>query len=350
MSTSSQSLLVPMPSAVPQSFESAPEYAQIATSVKAAINNINEIVGLLDHPIALKGDLIERSYAPGTVAAFKVQCSECEHNLTEASKTSSDWFNSVAKHLEDITNDISRVEDQIKSTDQELAKNTAEIEANVNAITVLTENMNQDKQHLQESQNRYREAQDKYNRAKEEKENVQTARNWLCWMPVVAVALTVVDLTVEDSAVNSTRDQVNAEQGQLERDQNMLNGHADQLRQLQQDGLTLHATLTSLQAKQGELKAQEEKLKVDSDYLRPLKINIDHCIHTVSGALGSASNIDNMMSMKNVGFGIKGLVDALKTGRDFRGALASMNEQGYEDLDKKIRAIETVAKHPRLGV
>ena len=70
------------------------------------------------------------------------------------------------------------------------------------------------------------------------------------------------------------------------------------------------------------------------------QVNIDHCIHTVSGALGSASNIDNMMSMKNVGEGIRGVVAALKSDSDFAGALAALDDQGFADLDKRIQSMQ----------
>ncbi len=70
------------------------------------------------------------------------------------------------------------------------------------------------------------------------------------------------------------------------------------------------------------------------------QVDINQCIHTVSGALGSASTITNMMSMKNVGDSIKGLLSALKTHADFNGPLAMMNDQGFADLDQRIQAMQ----------
>lgn len=99
------------------------------------------------------------------------------------------------------------------------------------------------------------------------------ARNWLCWCPIAAVALTVVDLTKEENDVNSARTVVGAEGTQVANDKTLLAKTGVELRNHQQDGITLHATLTGLQTNERALQAQQDKLNEDSKYLGPLKVS-----------------------------------------------------------------------------
>ncbi|KAG8994950.1 hypothetical protein FRB93_001392 [Tulasnella sp. JGI-2019a] len=339
-----------MPIVVPPTFDSAPERAQVIAGVKAAIQNINDIIDVLNHPIANKGDIIDMDYTPEAVTTFRVRSAECDHNLTGASVTASAWFTAVGTHLQEITNTLGQVQAQINTADQDIAKNTALIAANVKAIAELTQNMTHESQLLAQAQNNFNDAQRRFNDAKAEQDRVRTARNALIWIPFVAIALTVVDITKEQNDVNSTSAVVSADQVQLKKDQELVASHGADLKKLQQEGITLHATLTGLQSKESELKAQQAKLNSDAEYLRPLKVNIDHCIHVVSAALGSGSTIDNLMSMNNVGVAIKGLVAALKNEGDFAGALAKLDEKGFAELDKRIQAIQKASKKSRLNV
>ncbi|KAG8990650.1 hypothetical protein FRB94_013231 [Tulasnella sp. JGI-2019a] len=318
-----------MPIVVPPTFDSAPERAQVIAGVKAAIQNIftsvkNDIIDVLNHPIANRGDIIDMDYSPEAVTTFKVRSTECDHNLTGASVTASAWFTAVGTHLQEITNTLGQVQAQINTADQDIAKNTALIEANVKAIAELTQNMTHESQLLAQAQNNFNDAQRRFNDAKAEQDRVRTARNALIWMPFVAIALTVVDITKEQNDVNSASAVVSAEQVQLKKDQDL--------------------------SKESELKAQQAKLNSDADYLRPLKVNIDHCIHVVSAALGSGSTTDNLMSMNNVGVAIKGVVAALKNEGDFAGALAKLDEKGFAELDKRIQAIQRASKKSKLNV
>ncbi|KAG8883933.1 hypothetical protein FRB97_005607 [Tulasnella sp. 331] len=335
---------VPMSIAMPAAFDSAPQRAQVIAGVKASIVNINEIIDLLNKPCQAKSDLIDMDYPPEIVTTFKVRCTEAENNLTMASTTASAWFTAVGNHLQEITNVISELQAEMKTLDEDIAKNMALIEANVKAVHDLQDEMSKEKGILAKAQADYQEAMKRYNSAKAEKNRVETARNCLCWMPLVAICLSVVDITKEQNDVNSRSSVVNADSVQMKKDVTLLSTHAAQLKTQQQDGITLHATLTGDQTKETELTAQKTKLNGDAEYLGPLKINIDHCIHAVSGALGSAENIDNMMSMKNVGDGIKGLVAALKNDSDFSGTLATLDEKGFADLDKKIIAMQKSSK------
>ncbi|KAG8853818.1 hypothetical protein FRB96_007958 [Tulasnella sp. 330] len=314
---------VPMSIAMPAAFDSAPQRAQVIAGVKASIVNINEIIDLLNKPCQAKSDLIDMDYPPEIVTTFKVRCTEAEN---------------------EITNVISELQAEMKTLDEDIAKNMALIEANVKAVHDLQDEMSKEKGILAKAQADYQEAMKRYNSAKAEKNRVETARNCLCWMPLVAICLSVVDITKEQNDVNSRSSVVNADSVQMKKDVTLLSTHAAQLKTQQQDGITLHATLTGDQTKETELTAQKTKLNGDAEYLGPLKINIDHCIHAVSGALGSAENIDNMMSMKNVGDGIKGLVAALKNDSDFSGTLATLDEKGFADLDKKIIAMQKSSK------
>ncbi|KAG9027302.1 hypothetical protein FRB95_007932 [Tulasnella sp. JGI-2019a] len=305
------------PSVAPPDFYSAP----------------NEIIDLLNHPTTTKGDIIDMDYTPTTVATFRVRSTECQHNLTGASATASAWFTSVGTHLQEITNPIGQVQAQITTADQDVAKNTALIEANVEAISQLTQSMAQESQLLAQAQ-----------------KNFNDARNALVWIPWVAIILTIVDLTKEQGDVDSAQVVVSAEEVQLKKDQDLVANHGEELEKLQKDGIALHAKLTGLQAKVAELQAQKSRLTVDSDHLGPLKVNIDHCINVGSAALGSASNIANMMSMTNVGVAIKGLVAALKDEGDFTGALVTLNEKGFVELDKQTQAMQKVSQQPKLNV
>ncbi|KAG8990649.1 hypothetical protein FRB94_013230 [Tulasnella sp. JGI-2019a] len=339
-----------MPTVAPPTFDSAPERAEIIAGVKAAIQNINDIIDVLNHPIANKGDIIDMDYTPEAVTTFRVRSAECEQNLTGASVTASAWFTAVGTHLQEITNTLGQVQAQINTADQDIAKNTALIEANVKAISELSQNMTHESQLLAQAQKNFNDAQRRFNDAKAEQRRVRTARNALIWVPFVSIALTIVDITKEQNDVNSTRTVVSADQAQFGKDRILVASHGADLRKRRQEGLVLHDTLTGLQVNESELKAQQAKLNSDSVYLRPLKVNIDHCIHVVSAALGSGSNIDNLMSMNNAGVAIKGLIDALKDEGDFTGTLATLDEKGFAELDKRIQAIQNVSKKSKLNV
>ncbi|KAG8873608.1 hypothetical protein FRB97_006623 [Tulasnella sp. 331] len=100
--------------------------------------------------------------------------------------------------------------------------------------------------------------------------------------------------------------------------------------------------MTSLGANDRELTTQQNKLKEDSIYLGPLKANIDHALHIVSAVLGRGSNVDDI-SMKDVNTSIKGLVSTLKNDDDFMGLLATTNEQGWAELNKKVQAMRAAS-------
>jgi len=319
----------------------------IVASVKAGIQNINEIIDVLNHPIAEKGDLIDLDYSPESVKTFRVRSAECDHNFEAASATATAWFTSVGNELQAATNRIGQVTADIHDTDTKLAVNQQLVAANIQAIVGLTQNLEHEQQLLKEAQDRLNQANDSLNSARAERDRVETARNVLIWFPLAAIALTVVDITKEENDVNSASSVVNAESDQLRKDQQLLQTHATELQKEKQEGLALTANITSLHATEAKLQAEETILKQQLDTLQPLRVSIDHCIHIVSGALGSASNIDNLSSMKNVGEGIKGVVAALKNEGDFTGALASLNDQGFVDLDKRIQALQKASK--RLG-
>lgn len=98
------------------------------------------------------------------------------------------------------------------------------------------------------------------------------ARNALIWIPFVAITLTIVDITKEQSEVRSASTAVTAGEAQLRQDQELVAKHGADLQNLQQQGITLHATLTGLQVTVAELKAQQAKLTADSKHLHPLKV------------------------------------------------------------------------------
>lgn len=87
--------------------------------------------------------------------------------------TASAWFAAVGAHLQEIINTIGQVEAQVNTTDQEVATNTALIEANVNAIAGLTQNMVHESQLLAQAQNNFEEAQRRFNDARAEQDRVR---------------------------------------------------------------------------------------------------------------------------------------------------------------------------------
>ncbi|KAG8855039.1 hypothetical protein FRB96_007234 [Tulasnella sp. 330] len=58
--------------------------------------------------------------------------------------------------------------------------------------------------------------------------------------------------------------------------------------------------------------------------------------------------VDKLVAVTNVDAIIKGLLDTSKNQDDFEGTLATMNEQGWVELDKRIRAMDKAPKKPRL--
>ncbi|KAG9029621.1 hypothetical protein FRB95_005057 [Tulasnella sp. JGI-2019a] len=308
-----------MPTVAPPTFDSALGRAQVIAGVKLAIQNINNIIDVLNHPVADKEDTIDLEYSPEAVTTFKVRSTECDHA-------------------------------QIDTADQDIAKNTALIEAKVKAISELTQITAHESQLLIHAQSNSDMAQRRLNETKAQQDRARIAQGAAIWIPVAAVALAIVDTKKEQSDVDSARAVVTTEEAPLKRDQGLAESYGADLKKLQQEGISLHATLINLQTKEAELKEQQSKLNADSEYLGPLKANVDHCIHVVSAALGSTSKIDNMMSMNAVSVAIKGLLDALKDEDDFTGELAKLDAQGFAGLDKRIQAIQKASNKPTPNV
>ncbi|KAG8994801.1 hypothetical protein FRB94_009658 [Tulasnella sp. JGI-2019a] len=327
-----------MPTVAPPTFDSALGRAQVISGVKLAIQNINNIIDVLNHPVADKEDTIDLEYSPEAVTTFKVRSTECDH------------FTAVSTHLQEITDTIDHGQAQIDTADQDIAKNTALIEAKVKAISELTQITAHESQLLIHAQSNYDMAQRRLNETKAQQDRARIAQGAAIWMPVAAVALAIVDTKKEQSDVDSARAVVTTEEAPLKRDQGLAESYGADLKKLQQEGISLHATLINLQTKEAELKEQQSELNADSEYLGPLKANVDHCIHVVSAALGSTSKIDNMMSMNAVSVAIKGLLDALKDEDDFTGELAKLDAQGFAGLDKRIQAIQKASNKPTPNV
>lgn len=105
-----------------------------------------------------------------------INCAPREQNLALASVTASAWFTSVGKTLQDVTDALSKVKKEMNTTDQEIAKNTALIEANVKAIADLTKDKEHESQLLAKAQADYNHAQDRLNSARSEQSKIQTVR------------------------------------------------------------------------------------------------------------------------------------------------------------------------------
>ncbi|KAG8882546.1 hypothetical protein FRB98_003587 [Tulasnella sp. 332] len=261
---------VPMPITMPSTFDDAPERAHVIMGVKAAIGNINEVIDVLNHPLPDNGDLTHISYGPDAVATFMIRSGECQHNLALASVTASAWSTAVEKMLRNVTDIASKVKDEINTTTQEIAKNTMLIESSTKTIADLTAHREHESQMLAEAQARYNQAKDQLLRAR----SMQQASNALMWIPIVATSLNLAETSMTENTINSAGAVIRATNAQVAQDQSLLAKTASELKDQQQNGIALHAAMTSLGANDRELIAQQNKLKDDSTYLGPLKVKL----------------------------------------------------------------------------
>ncbi|KAG9025214.1 hypothetical protein FRB95_010395 [Tulasnella sp. JGI-2019a] len=114
---------------------SAPEYAQMMDTVKAAIKNINEIIDLLEHPATVKPKLSDCIYSLAVVRAFKIRCIECDHSLENASATASAWLFSVSTRLAGVNKDLAQVQGRLAGIEEKIVKNLQAIGQSIKDIS-----------------------------------------------------------------------------------------------------------------------------------------------------------------------------------------------------------------------
>lgn len=88
--------------------------------------------------------------------------------MSFASITGSAWFGAVSKLLEELTYNLSGVQGDLETTVEDIAKNKALTESNLQALTQMSSNLEYEEQHFQEAQGRYYRAMENYQRAEAE--------------------------------------------------------------------------------------------------------------------------------------------------------------------------------------
>ncbi|KAG8985939.1 hypothetical protein FRB93_005559 [Tulasnella sp. JGI-2019a] len=297
------------------SASSAPECAQIIDMVKAAIQSINEIVDLLDHPKTVKPRLSDCIYALATVRAFRFRCIECDHSLEAAAAAASAWLFSISARLADVNEDLEHVQDRIAGVEEVTNRNLQLIEQSIKTVMDSISDMHE-RQMLDGCLDvNHDDIQD---------------RTILFWMPIITTALTIAEVSKDDEDVSST-------------DRNKLMELAEGLKKYRQQGLRLKAEVESVRMSESEIVALQLSLQAVAQFLGPLKINIEHCIRAVragfalSGLTGKVQ--DTTTSMKKARRAIKSLADSLGVPDLDRGVFVNLSGQGCADLDEKIKAL-----------
>ncbi|KAG9009306.1 hypothetical protein FRB94_012253 [Tulasnella sp. JGI-2019a] len=299
---------------------SAPEYAQMMNSFKAAMKNINEIIDLLDRPMKVMPKLSDCIYALATVRAFKVRCIECDHSLENASETASAWIFSISARLAVVNRDLAQVQERVAGVEQEIVKNLQLIEQNIMTVSKSVASM-QDGNMLDGSVGPKREGSQEF--------------TILSWMPIIATALTIAEVSKDDEEVSPA-------------DSKALMDLAEGLREYRQKGLRLQAELESVKVTENEIITLQLSLQAIAQFLNPLKINIEHCIRAVRGGFAQSRLTGRVASaivgMEKAQRAIKSLADSLIVAEEYRGVFVTLSSQDCADLDERIKALPNKEK------
>ncbi|KAG8876189.1 hypothetical protein FRB97_004337 [Tulasnella sp. 331] len=320
--------LVEMPSLT--SF-SAPEYAQMVDLLKGVIQNINEIIDLLNHPKENKPVLSELIYALATIRSFKVRVIECNHGLEAANATASAWLFSVSTQLAGVNKDLAQVQEHIHETEDSIAKNLRLIQDSIKTFTASISNMQE--RHMLEGS----KAPNNQVRVQVKRLLLETEGTIMTWMPIIATALTIAEVSQDDEEVNAT-------------DSSALMNIATSLREQRQHGLRLEAEIASIRVTETEILTLQAKLQATAQFLGPLKINFEHCIRaaTAGFALSGLTNkvVDASASMEKARRAIKSLADALNVPSTYWGVFVTLSAEGCAELDERIKALRNKEPKP----
>ncbi|KAG8872888.1 hypothetical protein FRB98_009306 [Tulasnella sp. 332] len=320
--------LVEMPSLT--SF-SAPEYAQMVDLLKGVIQNINEIIDLLNHPKENKPVLSELIYALATIRSFKVRVIECNHGLEAANATASAWLFSVSTQLAGVNKDLAQVQEHIHETEDSIAKNLQLIQDSIKTFTASISNMQE--RHMLEGS----KAPNNQVRVQVKRLLLETEGTIMTWMPIIATALTIAEVSQDDEEVNAT-------------DSSALMNIATSLREQRQHGLRLEAEIASIRVTETEILILQAKLQATAQFLGPLKINFEHCIRaaTAGFALSGLTNkvVDASASMEKARRAIKSLADALNVPSTYWGVFVTLSAEGCAELDERIKALRNKEPKP----
>lgn len=181
----------------------------------------------------------------------------------------------------------------------------------------------------------------------------------MTWMPVIATALTIAEVSMDDEEVNST-------------DSSALMNIATTLREYRQQGLRLEAELASIKVTEMEILALQAKLQATAQFLGPLKvrnmhwfayvcffrgcssqttaqINLEHCSRAISAGFAlsglTGKVVDGSPGMEKARRAVKSLADALNIPAAYWGVFATMSGLGCAELDERIKALRN--KEPK---
>ncbi|KAG8843652.1 hypothetical protein FRB96_003876 [Tulasnella sp. 330] len=311
--------LLPMP---PLSSSSSPEYSQIVTLVKASIQSINDIIDLLDHPKSKTENVSEWIYTQATIRSFKVRCIECENSFEAASVTASAWFSSVSTRLTEVTKELDEVQGRIRETQGQIAKNLQTIETSMDAV----------KESISDTQERHLLA----GRPGMEQAGAQ-GRTILTWMPVIATALTIAEISQDDEDMDCTH-------------RSTLTDHARELRECRQHGLQLEAEIMSIKVTESEVNAFHVKLEGIARFLGPLKIHLENCIRAIKAGFSRGGStrgaVDGAANIEKARRAVKSLAVALEIPPSYWGEFVTLNTKGCSDLQERIKALSNKEKPP----
>ncbi|KZV90901.1 hypothetical protein EXIGLDRAFT_837478 [Exidia glandulosa HHB12029] len=329
----------------PPPFDAAPQRLDIEKFVVDGVLTINQIIKLLrdEYPQGNANDIVDKNYTVETVQRFKLDAQRVTSCFESAHQKSSEWFTQLGNVIS-----LNIVEQaRLKAKEDDGKKKMHEIQAQLPFIMQQVQTMNAtvstDAAQVQETQQQLAKAQHDLDAKRAEQKRIKTATLALIWIPVVAATLAAVNATAEENAVKSAQSATNARQQEVQREQEMLLAAQKQLADVQVQLSQAHAEEAGLEAQAVALLAQEREMETTNRQLQAVQEKVVDCTKTLASALGSATTVDNMMSMQNVSTAIKGLVDALKSDSAFQGDLAALDANGFKDLDAKIALIKKSA-------
>ncbi|KAG9010074.1 hypothetical protein FRB93_004736 [Tulasnella sp. JGI-2019a] len=269
--------LTPVPSTAPATFVSARQRADVVSSVKSAVKNLN---------------------------------------LESASMFVSMWIASVEREIKEFDRILLNLGGVEAALSKEMEDHQDMVLRAVREMHDAEGNMNRDTQMLGDAIRGFEEAKAEVKRREDEAAPIQM----FMWIPMIGMAQALADLDKMRHEADDAHRVATVGEQRVREERDALTKMVEQLRELQSESVKLNARMTDIRSHQKEVEQQRAQSSECPDYLGPIKANIDHCLLAVRATFDGIADY----TIKDVAEGIKVVLAALKDEENFSGDLAQM--------------------------
>ncbi|KAI0793589.1 hypothetical protein C8Q74DRAFT_1365197 [Fomes fomentarius] len=312
----------------------------VVSAVERSIDAVNAIVATLQRDQSLRSDILDLNYPKDVVEDFNQSSELVVENLRLASSITARWLQETGDRLSSNLSEAGRIQDSIRGYLSSQRTTEAHIKSTQARIYTLESDISSGEGNLASAQR-------SLSNAREELDRQETMRGVMrvgaiaafFFAPIFSIALTVIDMTALENAVEESENTISTIEQQLSASRSQLQSQRNEVSRERAESCRLSSRLSDLQRKSNQLSAESRRLTATRGNLAELSVRINDCLHTVNSALSSSTVIASMSSMRNVVSGIRGVVGALGADAMFTGPLARLDDAALASLDRRVAAI-----------